>query len=110
MDISEIAPVWSNGPMPAPSPGAKPNPAELQKATREFEALLLRQFLGQALKPILHESLGANAPGAHIYQHMMTDAIAGQLAAEETFGMSSLLQIQLSGESSGTDRKDIEAN
>ena len=97
MDISEIIPAWSP-PLPseAPSPGKRAE--EIKEAAQKFEAVLLNQFLGQALKPLLHASLGSNAPGAHIYQHMLTDAIATQLSQEETFGMSTLLQMQLTGE------------
>lgn len=69
--------------------------SDLQKVSREFEAVLLRQFVGEALKPLLHQTPGSNAPGAQIYQYMITDAIANNLAQHELFGLSSLLQMQL---------------
>ena len=109
MDVSEIVSALSTSPtVQAMQPGdqAKQN-EELKLASQQFEAVLIRQFLGRALKPLLHDSLGSNAPGAHIYQHMITDAIANQLAAQNTFGMSSLLQMQLSG---ALDGKQLENN
>lgn len=96
MDVSQLASTWV--PSESASSGAKSaEPQELKEASQKFESLLLQQFLGQALKPLLHDSLGSNAPGAHIYQHMMTETIASQLSQEESFGFASLLQMQLAG-------------
>lgn len=74
--------------------------SELIDATRQFEAVFLRQFLGDALKPILHATPGSEGPGAGIYQYMMTDVIANSLTKQEQFGMASLLQMQLGEQSS----------
>lgn len=108
MDISQIVAAWTPTQTVDPT-GKSPDAAELKDASRKFEALLLKQFLGQALKPLLHDSLGSNAPGAHIYQHMLTDTIATQLSSEETFGMSTLLQMQLMGKV-GSDAADPESS
>ncbi len=96
MDVSQIVSTWVP---PENTPGAAgaAESQELKGASQKFEAFLLQQFLGQALKPLLHDSLGSNAPGSHIYQHMMTDTIASQLSQEESFGFASLLQMQLTG-------------
>lgn len=72
--------------------GANP---ELVDATQKFEAVFLRQFLGDALKPILHATPGSQGPGSGFYQYMMTDVIANSLTSQEQFGMASLLQMQL---------------
>lgn len=69
--------------------------AELVDATQKFEAVFLRQFLGDALKPILHATPGSQGPGSGFYQYMMTDVIASSLTSQEQFGMASLLQMQL---------------
>ncbi|MEX0322951.1 MAG: hypothetical protein AB3N63_12380 [Puniceicoccaceae bacterium] len=69
--------------------------AELIDATQKFEAVFLRQFLGDALKPLLHATPGSDGPGAGFYQYMMTDVIANSLTSQEQFGMASLLQMQL---------------
>lgn len=78
-------------------------PEDLQRATREFEAVFLRQFLGEALKPLLHNTPGSQSTGAHFYQYMVTDAIAGSLAEQESFGFSSLLRLQLQPPSSSNE-------
>ena len=80
----------------APEPALSPEDAELVDATRQFEAVFLRQFLGDALKPIFHATPGSEGPGAGFYQYMMTDVIANSLTQQEQFGMASLLQMQLS--------------
>lgn len=96
MDVSQIASTWVS-PESTTATAKASEPQELKEASQKFEALLLQQFLGQALKPLLHESLGSNAPGAHIYQHMLTETISSQLSREESFGFASLLQMQLMG-------------
>ena len=84
-----------------PEQAANPVPQgvdpKLVEATRQFEALFLRQFLGNALKPVLHETPESKGPGSGIYQFMMTDVIAQSLTQQEHFGISSLLQMQLAG-------------
>lgn len=74
-----------------------PRPETLEEASRQFEAIFLRQFLGDALKPILHEAPGMSGQGSQIYNYMITDAIAGKLSESGAFGFSSLLQMQLAG-------------
>ncbi|MCZ6675268.1 MAG: hypothetical protein O7C75_20230 [Verrucomicrobia bacterium] len=97
MEVSDI--VSALTPLqPVETTGKVANAEELKIAAQKFEAVLLRQFLGQALKPLLHNSPGSNASGAHIYQYMLTDTLATQLSTAETFGLSTLLQMQLSGE------------
>ncbi len=108
MEVSDIVSTWTPA-KASETAGKAADPNELKDASQKFEAVLLRQFLGQALKPLLHESLGSNAPGAHIYQDMLTDSIATQLSAEETLGMSTLLQMQLSGKV-GLDKTNHESS
>ncbi len=76
--------------------GAVPEPEALAATAREFEAMLLRQYLAQALKPATSEGalFGANSS---IYQHLITDALASSLSAGGVFGFSNLLQAQLAG-------------
>lgn len=69
--------------------------AKLKEASKDFEAVFLKQFLGQALKPLLHDTLGSKGAGAGVYQHMITDVIAKELSAGGDFGFSTMLQAQL---------------
>lgn len=85
--------------------------AELKKAAEDFEAIFLKQFLGQALKPLLHNTLGSQATGAGVYQHMITDVIAENLSQGGDFGFSTMLQVQLMGDPESDlveEEKDLE--
>ena len=103
MDFPEIVPTLT------PSPGTLPqgpaDPARLEAAAKEFEAVFLRQFLGESMKPLLHPTPGSEAPGRQIYEYFVTDALAGELSEKGLFGFSSLLQMQLTqGPSMGESR------
>lgn len=80
--------------LPAAVP-EKREDAELEAATKGFEAIFLRQFLSQSLKPLLHDTPGSQSTGSGIYQSMISDVLADNLAQTEKFGFSSMLQIQL---------------
>lgn len=71
------------------------NAKDLPEATRQFEAVLIRQFLTEAMKPLLHETPESKSAGADIYSYMLTDAMAENLSREGVFGLSSMLQMQL---------------
>ena len=68
---------------------------KLKEASQDFEAVFLKQFLGQALKPLLHDTPGSKGAGAGVYQHMITDVIAKELSSGGDFGFSTMLQAQL---------------
>lgn len=72
-----------------------PRDAELEAATKGFEAIFLRQFLSQSLKPLIHDTPGSQTTGSAIYQSMISEVLADNLAQTEKFGFSSMLQIQL---------------
>ena len=68
--------------------------ADLESATKGFEAIFLRQFLSQSLKPLLHDTPGSQATGSGIYQSMISEVLADNLAQTGKFA-SSMLQMQL---------------
>lgn len=47
--------------------GAAQSNEELKQASQQFEAVFLRQFIGEAMKPLLHPTPGSDGPGAQIY-------------------------------------------
>lgn len=81
------------------------DPAKLAEASQQFEAVFLKQFIGQALKPVLHDTPGSQVAGAGVYQHMVTDVIADNLASSGDFGFSSMLQAQLADPAQPEDKK-----
>lgn len=99
MEITQQTAVLQNvveAQIPANAP-KQATPKELNEATQQFEAILLRQFIGEALKPLLHDTLGSQVAGAGVYQQMVSEVIADNLAQSGDFGFSSMLQIQLAG-------------
>ena len=78
------------------SKASVPQADRLAAASREFEAVLLRQYLGEALKPMTESgSLFGNSNP--MYGYLINDALAGGLSSAGVFGFSNVLQAQLSG-------------
>lgn len=78
--------------IPAERPDAPSSPAGIEEASRQFEAIMLRQFLGESMKPLL------NAPGMQVYGYLVTDSLADSLSKGGGLGLSSILQAQLGKE------------
>jgi Rod binding domain-containing protein len=65
-------------------------------AAKQFEAVLLRQFLKDALKPAMKGlSGGDEMPGKGVYEGMIVDAFAQSLSDGGGFGFANALQAQL---------------
>lgn len=66
-------------------------------AAEQFEAILVRQLLGDALKPMLGGSAGgeSQAPGSDVYQYFVTDVIAQSVAQGGGLGIAKMLVPQL---------------
>ena len=60
-------------------------------------AILLRQYLGDAMKPMLSGGLmnGMNPSQKGIYQDMMVNTLADQISSSGQFGLSRMFQMQL---------------
>lgn len=76
-----------------------PNLTEGQKiaeVSRHFEAILLRQFLGDATKPMMGgEEGGMSSTMRDIYQDMVVNTLAEQISSGGKFGLTSAFQRQL---------------
>ena len=72
--------------------GTKSPPAKA--AAEQFEAILVRQLLGDSLKPMLG-SAGGEAPGSDVYQYLVTDVIAQSVAQGGGLGIAKMLIPQL---------------
>ena len=64
---------------------------------RQFEAILLRQYLGDAMKPMLSGGVmnGMNTAQKGMYQDMMVNTLADQISSSGQFGLSRMFQMQL---------------
>ena len=70
--------------------------AASKEVSTQFEALLLRQYLKDALKPVFGGGFLEETGGAHdMYRYFFTDAIAEGVARGGGFGLSNVLQQQI---------------
>ena len=63
--------------------------------TEQFESVLVKQFLNDALKPMFKGVFNENSEGHRLYRHFFTDALSESIAQGGGFGVSSILQQQL---------------
>lgn len=110
MEIGDISLIHANktDALSQADSGAKTkDPQKLKDATEQFEAILIRQYLSEAMQPLFDDSMMGQASGSHMYQYMITDAMASELSNNSTFGVASLLQMQLTQADSITPDKQL---
>ncbi|HQF39202.1 MAG TPA: rod-binding protein [Opitutaceae bacterium] len=83
--------------------GANRPPA--QAAAEQFEAILVRQLLGDALKPMFGAGEGAVA-GNNVYQYLVTDVVAQSVAQGGGLGIAKMLVPQLTPKGLTTDKPE----
>jgi len=71
---------------------AAQSPEKIHEASRQFEAILVRQFLSESMKPLLE-----GGPSGQMYGYMLTDTLADSMTKGGGFGLSSVIQAQLGG-------------
>jgi len=77
-----------------------PEEAKIAEVSRQFEAVLLRQILSQAQKPMFKNSLFPSGGATNaIYQDMVTQQLADRISQGGTFGFARVLEQQLTVES-----------
>jgi peptidoglycan hydrolase FlgJ len=67
------------------------DPAKIAKVSRQFESILLRQFLGESMKPLLQ-----GGPSGQVYGYMLTDSLANEISEGGGLGLAHVIQAQLS--------------
>jgi len=79
---------------------ARTSPADLQKASRQFEAILVRQMIGPAIEPMMSGgSLGGSegsGSGGGVYAYMLTDVLSNSITQGGGLGLSGVISRQLS--------------
>jgi Rod binding domain-containing protein len=70
--------------------------------TEQFESVLVKQFLNDALKPMFKGVFNENSEGHRLYRHFFTDALSESIAQGGGFGVSSILQQQLAPQQSAS--------
>ena len=68
---------------------------KIGEVARHFEAILLRQFLKEATKPLMDQNQGMSVAQRSIYQDMITHTLADSISKSGQFGLSQAFQHQL---------------
>ena len=68
--------------------------------SQQFESVLVKQFLKEALKPMFKGVFNEDGNTHRMYRHFFTDAISESIASGGGFGISNILQQQLSNQAS----------
>jgi Rod binding domain-containing protein len=63
--------------------------------SRHFEAILLRQFLTEAQKPLLNPKDNSNNGVNAIYKDMMVNHLADEVSKKGNFGLAKFFQAQM---------------
>jgi flagellar protein FlgJ len=66
------------------------DPKKIARVSRQFEAILLRQFLGESMKPLLQ-----GGPSGQVYGYMLTDSLANEISEGGGLGLAHVIQAQL---------------
>ena len=68
---------------------------KIGEVAQQFEAILLRQFLNEATKPMLSQDKGMNPAQKGIYQDMITNTLADTISQSGEFGLAQAFRHQL---------------
>jgi peptidoglycan hydrolase FlgJ len=66
------------------------DPAVAAKVAKQFEAILLRQILGESMKPMLQ-----SGPSGQVYGYFLTDTLANAVSEGGGLGLAHIIQAQL---------------
>jgi flagellar protein FlgJ len=74
---------------------------KIAEASRQFEAILLRQILAATQKPVIHSKLVDNSTTADIYRDMITNQLADSISKSGAFGLAKTFEHQLNRPEAG---------
>ncbi|HEY5297132.1 MAG TPA: hypothetical protein VIK59_04345 [Verrucomicrobiae bacterium] len=69
---------------------------KVAEASRQFEAIMLRQILSESQKPVITSEFTDNSTAAGIYQDYITNTLADSISKAGTFGFAKVFEQQLS--------------
>ncbi len=98
MDIPAFQPHVSATNLPLDRLAQDPKLSETEKiaeAGRQFEAILLRQILGEAMKPVFKPGVTGQSAQAGIYRDMVVNQLADNLTRSGGLGLARSLNGQL---------------
>jgi len=71
-------------------------PQKIAEASRQFEAIMLRQILSEAQKPVITSEFTDNSTASGIYQDFITNTLADSMSKAGTLGLAKVFEQQLS--------------
>ena len=69
---------------------------KIGEASRQFEAVLLRQILAESQKNVIAPDSADNSTAAGIYQDLITNTLADNISKSGKFGLAKVFEQQLS--------------
>jgi Rod binding domain-containing protein len=99
MDIPALNPQAKASVVPFDQLAKNPNVSQgdkLKEACRQFEAILLRQILGEARKSASASTADAKSSVSGIYDDMVNNQLADNISRSGAFGLAKSLETQLS--------------
>jgi Rod binding domain-containing protein len=75
--------------------GSGDSPERIAEMSRGFEAILVRQILESAQKPLLDKSAQANSSSAGIYRDLISNQLAESISQSGCLGLGTTIQKQL---------------
>jgi flagellar protein FlgJ len=72
-----------------------PDSEKVKEACKQFEAVLLRQILGEARKTVISSSANPDSNTTGIYNDMVNNQLADSISRSGAFGLAKSLQTQL---------------
>jgi Rod binding domain-containing protein len=69
---------------------------KIAEASRQFEAIMLRQILSESQKPVITSEFTDNSTAAGIYQDYITNTLADTMSKSGTVGLAKIFEHQLS--------------
>lgn len=68
---------------------------KIAEASKQFEAIILRQFLAESQKPVIQSEFTDNSTAAGIYQDFITNQLADSLSRSGGIGLAKTFEQQL---------------
>jgi len=68
---------------------------KIREACRQFEAVLLRQILDSARKPLHAEGIEGSSASDDVYRDMVTNQLADSISRSGSFGLARALEVEL---------------
>jgi len=93
------------------APGRPTTPADVKRASSQFEAIILRQLLAPTIEPMMSGGIGgAQSTGGGVYGYLLTDVLANSLSQGGGLGLSQMLSRQLTARGEPLDTEATDAS